>query len=312
MKKINKKTKVAISAMLAITLIVATWAYFTSESKIDNKFNTESNSVETIEKFTPDQKIEPGQTIDKEVGVKNTGNYGLVVRIKLEEAWARGGTDFLNLSSEDAGAFNDAIDSAVKDSGDKVTSSQVANGDGDTAGDETVMYKNLLGLTDGTWTKGDDGYYYYNTILKPKNSTSLLFDKITFAGDADLGIFDSSSSVIKYSQTAETDIDPLQADYDTALAAYEADEDDEALKVAFEAAEAALEGAYAWSATKPADPTTITYQKVSSTIDPTAAGYSDADYTLTVITQVCQATEEAVDAEWTGMDAAVKSAWGLQ
>ena len=313
MKNINKKTRVAISAMLAIALIVATWAYFVSESNIDNKFNTKSNSVETIEKFTPEQELVPGQTIDKEVGVKNTGDYGLVVRIKLEEAWARNDVDFITISGEDNGAFNDAIDSADKDSvTGKVTSSQVDNGDGTVAGDETVVYKNLLGLDDGTWTKGDDGYYYYNTILNPKNSTSLLFDKITLAGDTDLGIFDSTNVLVKYSETADTVIIPLEAAYDAALLAYEADEDDDALKTAFEAANSALDSAYAWSTTKPADPETITYQKVVSTIDPSAAGYSSADYTLSVITQVCQATEEAVGAEWAGMDAAVKAAWGLQ
>ena len=310
MKNINKRTKVAISAMMAIALIVATWAYFTSESRIDNTFNTTSNSVETIEKFTPGQSIEPGQTVKKEVGVSNTGNSGLVVRVKLEEAWARGGTNFIAISGENAGAFNDAIDSASKNAQGKVVSVQTSKSDGAVTGDETVMYKNLLGLDDSSWIKGDDGYYYYSTILNAKNSTSLLFDEITFASDADLGVF--AAATVVYSTTADTVIDPLKLAYDAALTAYEADEDNAALKAAFEAAESALNSAYAWSATAPADTKTITYQKKSSTIDPSAAGYSDADYTLTVITQVCQATEEAVDSEWAGMDAAVKAAWGLQ
>jgi len=309
MKRINKRTKSAISALMALVLIAATWAYFASDSEIDNELSTGSNGVETIEEFTPKQKIEPGSTIKKSVGVKNTGDSGLVVRIKLEEAWARSGTDFINISSEDAGAFNDAIDSAVMDSADKVTSTQTDYTDGDVAGDESVMYKKLLGLSDGTWTKGDDGYYYYNTILAPKNTTSLLLDSLTFAGDADLGVYINSATM--YSTTASATIAPLQADYDSALAAYEADLEDASLKADFEAAEAALESAYAWTTIEPANTDDITYQKTATSIDPSAAGYAEADYTLTVITQVCQATEEAVDEVWPGMDAAVKAAWGL-
>ena len=311
MKNIDKRTKVAISALMALVLIAATWAYFNQSSSIDNNFNTLGKyGMETIEKFTPEQDIEPGVTVEKEVGVKNTGDGGLVVRIRLDEKWEREGIELIAISSEDAGAFNGKIDSTVKDAQGKVTSTQVDATDGAVAGDATVMHKNLLGIDGGTWTKGNDGYYYYNTILAEKNSTSLLFDTITFAGDADLGKY--GTPVESYSITADTVIDPLQTAYDAALLAYEADKDNAGLKTALETAQSNLDTAYAWSTTKPADPKTITYQKVATAPDPSAAGYSKANYTLTVITQVCQATEEAVDATWPDMDSAVKSAWGLQ
>ena len=311
MKNINKRTKAAISALMALVLIAATWAYFTSESSIDNKFNTsEAYGVETIEKFTPEKEIQPGVTVEKAVGVKNTGDAGIVVRIKLDEKWERDGNELIAISSEDNGDFNDAIDSAEKDLQGKVTSTQVDYTDGEVTGDETVMYKNIVGIDDGTWTKGDDGYYYYNAILGAKNTTELLLDSITFAGDADLGKY--GTPVEKYSITKATVIDPLQTTYDAALAAYEADLEDEQLKDDFEDAETALEAAYAWSITKPADVSTITYQKVSSAIDATAGGYSGANYTLTIITQVCQATAEAVGETWAGMDATILSGWALQ
>ena len=311
MKNINKRTKVAISALMVLVLIAATWAYFTSESKIDNNFNTLGKyGMETIEKFTPERDIEPGVTIEKEVGVKNTGDGGLVVRVRLDEKWAREGTEFIAISSEDNGAFNGKIDSTVKDAQGKVTSTQVDKTDGAVAGDATVMHKNLLGISDGTWTKGNDGYYYYSTILAEKNTTSLLFDTITLAGDVDLGKY--GTPVESYSTTAYTVIVPLQTAYDAALLAYEADKDNAGLKAALATAQSNLDTAYAWSTTKPADTKTITYQKVATAPDPSAAGYAKANYTLTVITQVCQATEEAVDETWPGMDSAVKTAWGLQ
>ena len=311
MKNISKRTKAAISAMMALVLIAASWAYFTSESEIDNKLKTDVYGVETIEKFTPDQTILPGTTVEKNVGVKNTGDYGVVVRIRLDEKWERGGELIAISSVATDGSFNGAIDSADKDAGTgKVTSTQDDYDDGLVADDESVMYKNLTGITDGTWTKGDDGYYYYSTVLNAKNTTSLLFDEITLASDADLGL--QGPAVEKYSITLPSVIDPLQLAFDSALTAYEADPDDATLKADLDAAESDLENAYAWTTTRPVDARTITYQKVVSSIDATAGGYSGADYTLTIITQVCQATAEAVEETWAGMDAAVLAAWGLQ
>jgi len=311
MKNINKRTKIAISVLLSLTLLAATWAYFNQELNIDNQFNTANHGVETIEKFTPEQELLPGETIDKKVGVENTGDYGLVVRIRFDEKWERGGTELIAISSEDNGDFNDKINSAVVDGTGKVTSTQDDETDGLVADDESVIYKKLPGLEDGTWVKGDDGYYYYTTILTKKAKTSSLLESITFAADADLGVY-SDATVAKYSVADPDDIAPLEVAYETALANYEADPEDAALETALDAAKAALDSAYGWSESKPADTSTITFQKVVSSVDPSKAGYSSANYTLTVITQVCQATEEAVDETWADMDAAVKAAWGLQ
>ena len=307
--KINKHSKLAIMGLVILALVAATWAYFSSESTIDNDLQTKEYGTETIEKFTPDQEIEPGTTVNKEVGVKNTGDYGVVVRIRLDEAWSRNNVDFVNISSEKDDAFNNAIASAVKDAGGQVTSTQTLKTDGDTTGDETVMYKNLIGLdtTDG-WAEGDDGYYYYTKVLGAGEKTPLLFDKLTLAGDTDLGEYEE---ILKYSTTAIADIEPLEVAYDLALADYKADPDDTTKKADFEAAKTALEDEYAWTTTKPTDEE-ITYQKNETQVKAGAAGYAGADYKLTIVTQVCQATAEAVDATWAGMDAGVLSGWVLQ
>ena len=311
MKRISKRTKAAISAMMALVLIAATWAYFTSVSNIDNVLKTDAYGVETIEKFQPEQTIEPGVTVEKNVGVKNTGDYGVVVRIRLDEKWERGGELIAISSVANDNTFNDAIESAEKDDlTDKVTSTQVDETDGEVTGDDTVMYKNLIGTEDGSWTKGDDGYYYYTTILNAKNTTSLLFDEITFASDADLGLYAAPEE--QYSTVLPSVIATFQSAYDDALTDYEADPSDADLKIALEEAQSNLDDAYNWQTTKPADVSTITHQKAASTIDATLGGYSGADYTLTIITQVCQATAEAVDATWPGMDTNVKDVWGLQ
>ena len=307
--KINKRSRLAIMGLVVLALVAATWAYFSSESSINNDLKTKEYGVETIEKFTPDQEIEPGTTIDKEVGVKNTGDYGVVVRIRLDESWSRNNVDFIKISSEKDDAFNNAIASAVKDAGGQVTSTQTSKTDGDTTDDETVMYKNLIGLdaTDG-WAEGDDGYYYYTKVLGAGEKTPLLFDKLTLAGDTDLGEYEE---ILKYSTAAITDIEPLEAAYDVALTDHKAEPDDTAKKATLDAAKTALEDEYAWTTTKPTDEE-ITYQKSEVQVKAGAAGYAGADYKLTIVTQVCQATAEAVDATWTDMDASVLSGWTLQ
>ena len=86
----NKRVKLALVGVVALVIIASTWAFFSSESKIENKLHTKEYGAETIEKFQPEQELEPGTVIIKEVGVKNTGDYDLVVRVKLEEEWIRG------------------------------------------------------------------------------------------------------------------------------------------------------------------------------------------------------------------------------
>lgn len=306
MKKINKRSQLVVMGLVVLALVAATWAYFSFESVIDNDLQTKEYGTETIEKFTPDQAIEPGTTVDKEVGVKNTGDYGVVVRIRLDETWTRDDDEFVNISSEKDEAFNDAIDSAVKDASGQVTSKQKDETDGDTTGDESVMYKNLTGLEAGNnWTKGEDGYYYYTKVLGAGEKTPLLFDKLTLAGDTDLGEYEE---ILKYSTATIADIELLETAYDVALAEYKADPDDVAKKTAFEAAKTELEKEYAWSDSKPTDKE-VTYQKTETQVKDGVAGYAGADYKLTIVTQVCQATAEAVDATWVDVDETIRDGW---
>ena len=310
MKKRNKKVKVAVAGMLVLAAVASTWAFFNSESRITNELYTKEYGADTIEKFKPQQELEPGTKVEKEVGVKNTGDYDLVVRIRMMEEWTRSDIAFVTLDSVNTDkTFNDAIISALKnDSTGEVTSVQTDVMDGLVAGDETVMYKSLPGLKNGAWTQGKDGWFYYATTLKAGASTELLMDFLTLAGDTDMGKY---NVVQKYSETAGAVIEPFEDAYNIAQSAYLEDLGNVAKKEAMAAAGTALETAYAWKTDKPADDK-ITFQKMESTIDKNASGYAAADYTLTIVTQICQATKEAVEAVWPDMEATVKTAWNLR
>ena len=314
----NKKKVMSLGAgILGLTVLASTWAYYSSTMKIDNELQTKNYGNRTIENFTPKQEMEPGSEITKEVGVVNTGDYDLVVRIKMEEKWARGGTAFIDFDSSES-EFHSVVRTGTSPNF-AYASSQYdfdAAGSGPIDGkvddgtnsDESVMYK-TLDLTN--WIDGGDGYWYYNKLLGAGLSTGDLLKSLVLSDDTDMGKYITSSPY--YSIVAKDDVTLVakQAAYDAAKTAHEAAPTD-ATKAALDLADAELQTAYAWTSTKPTNESTITFIKSENAIDNTNGGYANADYTLSIITEVCQATEDAVDATWVTdpAPATVKSAWG--
>lgn len=306
MKKTTKKLLPFVAAVLAMTLVAGTWAFYTSRSEINNELLTKKYGDKTVEEFTPKQKLQPGSEVTKEVGVTNTGDYDLVVRIKMDEKWTRGNTDF-GVHASDADTFNsvaatkDVVSGNITATDAKQANEPTGRTDGLVAGDETVMYKNL-DLTNWTFD-ATNGYWYYSTKLAPGLNTGSLLKSLVLANDTDMGKYDTNEywSIVAKDNAA---LAAAQADYDAAVAG--------GVQATIDAAEVALDAAYNWqSGTRPADETIITFVKSDTKIDPNAGGYADAQYTLTITTEVCQATADAVEAEWTNVPASVKTGWGL-
>lgn len=244
MKK-SKKVK-AVVGLLALTLVVGTLAYFTKTMKIDNPFSTKKYGGETVEKFTPENDWEPGGQVTKEVQAKNTGNYDLFVRVKFDEKWERDGKEIVGttLSSGNAAKF-------FPTSADK----SVENG--------SSVYKNLVGVNDGTWVDGKDGYFYYNLALKSGEMTSALMDYVTLCKDANMGVYKASE--MKYALVDESKKAEDLKDEDYTLTA---------------APSTIPDGK-------------VLYQKKVVTLDPDNAGLAGANYTLTITTELIQANADA-------------------
>ena len=86
----NKK-KIALGAgALAVVLVAAgTFAWFTTTDKVKNVFGMDNFDVTITEDFDkPDVPLVPGTDVTKQVGVTNSGNVPVVVRVKLEETLA--------------------------------------------------------------------------------------------------------------------------------------------------------------------------------------------------------------------------------
>ena len=116
----NKKKRVwpivAIIALLAIGLIGATLAYFTSTDTFANVFQTKTYSTEVTEVFdSPDDWV-PGTETSKTVTAKNTGDVDVAVRVSYTEAWVDANDQALPLEKDGvrAAIINLADDYATK------------------------------------------------------------------------------------------------------------------------------------------------------------------------------------------------------
>ena len=138
----NKKSLIAIVAVLLVIVVGVTFAYFTSSATFNNQFNLGNYSITTQEVFESPDNWAPGDTTPKTITATNNGTIDAAVRVSFTEAW----TD---------------------ENGDSVDSSNIPN---DAV---TINF-----TTPSDWTE-NNGYYYYNYILKPRNTTSSLIESVT-------------------------------------------------------------------------------------------------------------------------------------
>ena len=171
------KRKLLILSVLAIcvaTLAASTLAYFTAEGKTHNVITTGGVDIEVQEwadkeKTKPFENLTgvmPGTSATKIVEVKNTGASDAWVRVKVEKQ--------IGAQPEtDAGA---EIDPNI------VT----------------------LDINTKEWIDGGDGYYYYNSPVKPGETTVPIFTAVTFAPEMGNEFQNATATVDILAQAVQT------------------------------------------------------------------------------------------------------------
>lgn len=232
MIKSKKKLVISIVALLAVALIGGTMAYYTSTLSVDNTLKTKGYGSELVEKFTPKDDWQPGAEINKDVAVKNTGNYPLLARVTWTETWKK-----------------------ADDSKETVTLKQEKE---NTATSQVI--KNLV--NGGANWLYNDGYYYYNGTIAEGQKANFL-DSVKLKDDVDM----TGTATVKYAYSKENTEPTVDKDW-------------------------------TWVDKESDIPTDATFKKVVSS--PAKNSYGNATYTLTITTQVLQATKTAVDgtADW--------------
>lgn len=266
--KTRKTSIIALVALLVVALVGTTIAYWSQTSKIENPFSTGDQYGSTIvEKFTPKDGEDwlPGVKVPKSVTVSNDGDTDILVRAKLTETWTRKGESTPYVKIEDAKVYT--IGQAGGSAG--LT-------DGLTTGDKSVVQKNFA--PGDKWTDFQaDGWCYYKTNLTKGNKTEPWLDSVELVKDIDMGApINTFSVAIKdpgdkwYPLPASVTQTPKYVTINGDGTATPADKD-----------------------THDAKP--VLYGKQEIKINPTAPGYSNSDYVLTVTVQTVQATKDAVN-----------------
>ena len=140
MKKINVKNKTLIISALAIIslLSITTLAYFTSQDKVTNKIQTGDVDI-TVEEIVGE--VDENLNWPKEVKIKNDSKSPVLIRVSIIPRWQDGNKPYLG-------------DSTLI----KLNFTNIAN-----EGDYRIGTEK--------WVKGNDGYYYYNTIVDTGKAT---------------------------------------------------------------------------------------------------------------------------------------------
>ena len=306
MKKMSKKAT-ALAGLGVLAVVGGTFAYYNQTVSLENPLTTGHYDNELIEDYTPPtDDLKPGATIDKVVGAKNTGDYPVMVRIKMDEVWRQKDANGViqdiisHASTEGDGFAAIAIGTEGVGYGNEFDADQIDDFDGLVQGDESVVRKNLAKDFSVDWTyNANDGYWYYNKILAPGQTTGNLLESITLASDIDLGFYTQKDWY------ATGDSSMTQADVkDEAWIVYTVTRD----KTSGEVTDIIIKGASVGDkngddiidAIDMAMYLNITsdkklFRKNESVLDNERKGYADANYTLTVASQFVQATPDALE-----------------
>ena len=165
-KKSNKKilTVVLIVALALVGVVGTTYAYYVSNSEINNPLITKGTDIYLAEYFSPDDLWLAGETKEKEVWFGNECDLDQVLRFKVVEEWF-----------DNKGTPGDLTDDTPWTwSGTYTPTPAIINYTGE--------------ITGGTpsWTKLSDGYYYYNKVLEKQSGstpteTAAVISSVTFS-----------------------------------------------------------------------------------------------------------------------------------
>lgn len=171
-KVMRNKKQMGIVGLAAIMVIGGTFAYFNQEMKVENPFDTGKYNSVLVEDFKPDdgENWSPGAEVNKDVQVKNTGDYDVLVRVKFDEKWVN----------------KENNQWVVTNTGRDGSTGQEDESDGNIKNDTSVVQLNLS--NSDKWVYAD-GYWYYKEILSSGENTGKFLDSVTLLKNTDMGYY---------------------------------------------------------------------------------------------------------------------------
>lgn len=152
----NKKSLVAIVAILAIAIIGGTFAYFRYTEVFNNQFRLAASTVTYTETFQSPDNWTPCTETPKTIVVNNTSTSAINARIKYTERWEK-------LDAQGNVIANETLPL-------KVNNQSMA----------VINFANPA-----KWILKSDGYYYYQGDIAANGAAETFISSVTFNCDAD-------------------------------------------------------------------------------------------------------------------------------
>lgn len=132
----------------------------------------------------------PGDEVTKEVSVTNNASYNQLIRVKIEKVWKDSEGNVVTHYIKSEGKAEDKQGNDVTTQTVQYLSSKEAS----ITNEAQLLNKDLiiLNLDISGWINNNDaelgndgGYYYYNSVVNPNQSTSQLLKSVTLSSKAD-------------------------------------------------------------------------------------------------------------------------------
>lgn len=184
----TKKTLIFPSILILLSLFVGVfsfvWAYYSNEKQVDNVMETSTSEMVLNEIFNENDNWVVGETKQKEVSFKNTGEIEQLLIFTITEAW---------LEQDENGEWvpwDEAEDSAA-----------------------TVNYTDYL---EDEWTY-INGNYYYNTTISPDVETNIVIESVTFSSSINNGSYSNSLDYSDKKYSLIVSMEAIEVSSDVAL-----------------------------------------------------------------------------------------------
>ena len=157
--RVSNKAILLVSLVLVSLLSISTLAYFIAEDQMINVINTGSVDIKVDENFNPPDNWD-GSKHTKEVSIKNESKSPALIRVNITPRWEdENGKPYLGDTNLVKLNFVNLI-----------------------AALNEVEYP----INDNKWVKGNDGYYYYNTVVETGVKTNKILDSVELVIPDDL------------------------------------------------------------------------------------------------------------------------------
>lgn len=147
----KRKIMLFVFGCFVLLLMGSSFAFWSGKIEHTNVLQADKINAKITETFDSDA-AEPSGTVQKEVAFKNNSSNASFLRVSYGETWetTENGKTFL---------LNNQVN-----------------------GVDVAEKKWLNGFAENSdlWTKDDDGWYYYNRVLKPGAETEKILESVTF------------------------------------------------------------------------------------------------------------------------------------